>query len=98
MKDRTRVIRAGLPMPLQGAPFRPGPTLASAYHTAGDPTTSPFTYGRFHNPTWTLYEQALSDLEGGPAVVFASGMAAASAIFGVVLRPGDIVVLPSDSY
>ncbi|MBM3222857.1 MAG: cystathionine gamma-lyase, partial [Candidatus Tectomicrobia bacterium] len=36
--------------------------------------------------------------EGGPAVLFASGMAAVAAIFGVVLRPGDVVVLPADSY
>src|SRR5229473_7554670 len=98
MHSGTRVIRAGLPKPAQGAPFLPGPTFAGTYHTAGDPAGSPFTYGRFHNPTWTAYEQALSELEGGPAVIFASGMAAVAAIFGVVLRPGDVVVLPSDSY
>jgi len=98
MHSGTRVIRAGLPKPAQGAPFLPGPTFAGTYHTAGDPAGSPFTYGRFHNPTWTQYEQALSELEGGPVVVFASGMAAVAAIFGAVLRPGDAVVLPSDSY
>lgn len=92
------VTRAGLPSSTQGAPFLPGPTFASAYHAAGDPASSPFTYGRFHNPTWTQYEQALSELEGGPTVVFASGMASVAAIFGVALRPGDVLVLPSDSY
>ena len=98
MRKGTRVVRAGLPKSSQGAPFLPGPTFAGTYHTAGDPAGSPFTYGRFHNPTWTLYEQALSELEGGPVVAFASGMAAVAAIFGVVLRPGDVVVLPADSY
>lgn len=98
MRKRTLVTRAGLPPPAQGAPFLAGPTFASAYHAAGDPASATFTYGRFHNPTWTLYEHALSELEGGPAVVFASGIAAAAAIFGVVLRPGDVIVLPSDSY
>ncbi len=98
MRRRTLVTRAGLPRPSQGTPFLAGPTFAGAYHAAGDPASSAFTYGRFHNPTWTLYEQALSELEGGPVVIFASGMAAAAAIFGVVLRPGDVVVLPSDSY
>jgi cystathionine gamma-lyase len=98
MGDGTRVIRAGLPPSAQGTPFLPGPTFAAAYHAAGDPATSPFTYGRFHNPTWTQYEQALSELEGGPAVTFASGMASVAAILGVVLRPRDVLVLPSDSY
>ena len=98
MRNGTRVIRAGLLKSSPGAPFLPGPTFAGAYHAAGDPADSPFTYGRFHNPTWTQYEQALGELEGGPVVTFASGMAAAAAIFAVVLRPGDVVVLPSDSY
>lgn len=98
MGSGTRVTRAGLPPSAQGTPFLPGPTFAGTYHAAGDPANSPFTYGRFHNPTWTQYEQALSELEGGPAVVFASGMASVAAIFGVVLRSGDVLVLPSDSY
>jgi cystathionine gamma-lyase len=98
METGTRVIRAGMPKPSQGAPFLPGPTFASAYHAAGEPADSPFTYGRFHNPTWTLYEQALSELEDGRALAFASGMAAVAAVLGVALRPGNVVVLPSDSY
>jgi len=68
MRRRTLVTRAGLPRPSQGTPFLAGPTFAGAYHAAGDPASSAFTYGRFHNPTWTLYEQALSELEGGPVV------------------------------
>jgi len=98
MRDRTLVTRAGLPEATPGAPFLPGPIFAGTYHTPGDPTNSPYTYGRFHNPTWTNYEAALSALEGGPALAFSSGMAAITAIFGVVLRPGDLLVLPSDSY
>lgn len=98
MRQGTRVTRAGLPVAAQGAAFLPGPTFAGPYHAAGDPGSAPYTYGRFHNPTWSAYEQALGDLEGGPAVVFASGMAAVAAVFGVVLRPGDVVVLPADSY
>lgn len=98
MRIATRVTRAGLPPATQGAPFLPGPTFAASYHAAGDPANVPLTYGRFDNPTWSAYEHALSALEGGPAVLFASGMAAVAAIFGVVLRPGDSVVLPADSY
>ena len=98
MRDATRVVRAGLAPAAQGEPFLPGPTFAGAYHAAGDPALSPYTYGRFHNPTWTRFEDALAELEGGAAVVFASGMAATAALFGVLLRPGDTVALPADSY
>jgi cystathionine gamma-lyase len=98
MHDATKVIRAGLPDPQQGAPFTPGPVFAATYHLAGDPTPLSQSYGRFSNPTWTHFEQALSDLEGGDALVFSSGMAAVAAVFGAVLRPGDVVVLPADSY
>lgn len=98
MKPATRVVRAGLPAPQQSAPYLPGPTFAAPYHAAGEPASAPYNYGRLHNPTWTLFEQALTELEGGTALVFASGMAAIAAVFGAVLRPGDKVVLPSDSY
>src|SRR5262245_24890078 len=98
MREATRVVRAGLPPAAQGEPFLPGPIFAGAYHAAGDPAQSPYTYGRFHNPTWTRFEDALTELEGGPSIVFASGMAATAAVFSVTLRPGDVVALPADSY
>jgi cystathionine gamma-lyase len=72
--------------------------FAGPFHLAGDPESSPYTYGRHGNPTWTLFEQALGELEGGEAVVFASGMAATTALLGSVLRPGEVAVLPSDGY
>jgi cystathionine gamma-lyase len=98
MRDETLVVRAGHPPASQGAAFLPGPVLAGPFHAAGDPASSPFTYGRFHNPTWSAYEAALGELEGGTALVFASGMAATTAILGSVLRPGDVVLLPGESY
>jgi len=98
LRDATRIVRAGLPPASQGEPFLPGPVFAAMYHLAGDPATSPFTYGRFHNPTWTHYEQALAEFEGGPVVAFASGMAAVAAVFGTTLKSGDVLVMPSDGY
>lgn len=98
MREATRAVRAGLPPSAQGEPFLPGPTFAGVFHAAGDPAQSPYTYGRYHNPTWTRFEDALGELEGGSAIVFASGMAATAALFGVTLRPGDRVVLPADGY
>ncbi len=98
MRDETLVVRAGHPPASPGAAFLPGPVFAAPFHAAGDPASSPFTYGRFHNPTWSAYETALGELEGGIALVFGSGMAATTAIFGSVLRPGDVVILPAESY
>ncbi len=98
MRNATRVIRAGLPPASQGGPLMEGITFAGTYYASGDPGSSPYTYGRYHNPTWTQFEMALGELEGGTAVSFASGMAAVAAVFGITLQPGDAVVMPSDSY
>jgi cystathionine gamma-lyase len=99
MKEATRVIRAGLPDVSQGKPFRPGPSFAGTYHFAGDPASSVYTYGRYHNPTWTGYEKAISELErGSSTIVFSSGMAAVAAMLGVTLNAGDVLVVPSDAY
>ena len=98
LRDATRVLRAGLPAPAQGAPPLTGPTYASHFYLEGDPATAPYVYGRYGNPTWTLYERALEELEGGPATVFASGMAAAAAVLLPLLRPGDALVAPADGY
>ena len=98
MRIGTRVIHAGLGPPVQGEPFLGGVTFAGSYYAAGDPSTSRYTYGRDHNPTWTQFERALSELEGGIAFSFASGMAAVAAVFGTTLRPGDVLVMPSDGY
>ncbi len=98
MRIGTKVIHAGLSPAAQGEPFLSGVVFAGTYHASGDPSTIPYTYGRFDNPTWTRFEQALSELEGGPVVSFGSGMAAIAAVFGSTLRPGDVLVMPSDSY
>lgn len=98
--DGTRCVRAGLPDPVPGQPFLPGPVLAAPYHL--DPTLGPRPgldgYGRTDNPTWRALESALGELEGGDCVVFASGMAAISALLLTVARPGDTVLLPADGY
>jgi cystathionine gamma-lyase len=96
--DGTRVIRAGLPAAEQGEPFLPGPVLAAPYHLSGDPAGAEFTYGRYGNPTWSAYERALGELEGGDAVLFASGMAAVAAVLSCLVARGDAIVMPSDCY
>ena len=80
-RGRTRVIHAGLPDAEKSAPCLPGPTFAAPFHLSGDPYEAEFVYGRYGNPTWTHYEQALGSSRAATAVLFASGMAAVSAVF-----------------
>lgn len=55
-------------------------------------------YSRADNPTYDQVEALLNTLEGGQgALVFSSGMAAATALF-MSLKPGDHVVAPSVMY
>ncbi|WP_405807397.1 cystathionine gamma-lyase [Streptomyces sp. NBC_00210] len=99
--DGTRAVRAGLPEPQQYEPTLPGPVFAAHFHLSGEPT-GPYTYGRDTNPTWTHLERAIGELEapGEPVetTVFASGMAAVSAVLFSQLKAGDAVVLPDDGY
>jgi cystathionine gamma-lyase len=89
----TRAVHAGRGTPAQGEPFAPPVVLAAPYVWAGD--ADPAGYGRYGNPTWTALEAALGALEGGRALVFASGMAACDAVLRAVDRP---LVLPADGY
>ncbi len=55
-------------------------------------------YSRDHNPTYRPAELLLARLEeGADAILFASGMAAASAVLAT-LKPGDHMVLPKWGY
>ncbi|MFD0267091.1 cystathionine gamma-lyase [Streptomyces sp. NPDC127106] len=100
--DGTRAVRAGLPAPVKNEPALPGPVFAAHFHLPGD-VAGPYAYGRDTNPTWTLLEQAIGELEAPgrervDTVVFASGMAAVSAVLFSQARAGDTVVLPDDGY
>ncbi|MFK4069502.1 cystathionine gamma-lyase [Streptomyces sp. NPDC029674] len=101
--DGTRAVRVGLPEPVKHEPTLPGPVFAAHFHLPGDPTGG-YAYGRDENPTWTHLERAIGELEAPDAgadvetLVFASGMAAISAVLFSQLRAGDAVVLPDDGY
>ncbi|MCB5163290.1 cystathionine gamma-lyase [Streptomyces bambusae] len=100
--DGTRAVRAGLPEPVKNEPTLPGPVFAAHYHLPGE-VEGPYTYGRDTNPTWTLLERAIGELEapgtdGAETIVFASGMAAVSAVLLSHAAAGDTVVLPDDGY
>jgi cystathionine gamma-lyase len=94
----TRAVNAGLPEPAQGEPFLPGPVFAAPFHLQGPADATRFSYGRYTTPSWEHLEAAVGELEGGEALFFSSGMAAVSAVAIPLLRPGDVLVAPSDGY
>ena len=88
----TRAVTAGRPAAGPDAPLNTPVVLASTYGSFGE-----LEYGRYANPTWTAFEDALGDLEGGTCVSFASGMAAIGAVLDLV-PTGGTVVAPRHSY
>ncbi|MCU1320793.1 MAG: Cys/Met metabolism pyridoxal-phosphate-dependent protein [Acidobacteriaceae bacterium] len=108
MQESTRIVRSTLTPVVAGTEMHSGPVFAAPYHAPGDPAGMPYTYARSHNPTWTELERVIANMESGvtasgeayeaQAVVFASGMGAIAAVFGAVLRPGDAIVIPANSY
>ena len=57
-----------------------------------------YSYARDAHPTGRAAEAALESLEGGHALLFASGMAAASTALLGLLGPGKTVAIASDAY
>jgi cystathionine gamma-synthase len=56
-------------------------------------------YGRYGNPTWRAVERKLCELEGAEeAVLFASGMCAATTLFLERLPKGSHLIVTSDCY
>jgi cystathionine beta-lyase/cystathionine gamma-synthase len=95
----TRAVHAGLtPDPSFGSVI-PAIHQTSTYaqRAPGD-FVGDYDYARSANPTRAALEQALGELEGGVAVTFASGLAAAHALITVVCEAGSHVVLPADLY
>lgn len=57
-----------------------------------------FSYARFSSPTVAAAEQALGELDGGEALLFASGTAASAAVVLALLSPGQTVALAEGAY
>ncbi len=99
MRLETLLVHAGhAPDPATGAV---SPPLHLSTNFARRPDNSlpdGFLYARSENPNRAALERALAPLEGGAvALAFASGMAAASAVFQA-LQAGDHVIAPHDAY
>ncbi|PYR23060.1 MAG: cystathionine gamma-lyase, partial [Acidobacteria bacterium] len=70
MHRDTEIVQAGYRSVADAGTLLPGPQFSATYVTPGDPADHAMTYGRFQNPTWTAFEEALAVLDGGQAVVF----------------------------
>ncbi len=92
LSPRTLAVVAGRPERVPDAPFSEPVTFASTYVAGGE-----IEYGRYGNPTWTAFEAAIGALEGGWALAFSSGLAAASAVLSL-LPEGGTAVAPDNAY
>ena len=92
VRPATIAVTAGRPPHVPDAPLNVPLTMASTYVAGGD-----LEYGRYANPTWTAFEDALGGLEGGRCLSFASGLAAVATVFDLVGKDAKVVA-PRHAY
>ena len=97
LHPETLAVTAGRPARVVDAPLNTPLTLASTYVGDHDTSSGSVGYGRYGNPTWQALEEGIGALEGGRALTFSSGMAAAHAVLDLVV-PGSTIVLPHNCY
>ena len=88
----TYLVTSGRPSRVPGASVNVPVELTSTYAADGS-----VSYARSGNPTWHAFEEALGGLEGGRALVHASGMGAIAAALSLV-APHGTVVTPDQTY
>jgi cystathionine gamma-synthase len=91
-RPATTVVASGRPAREPDNPLNEPLTMASTYVAGGD-----VEYGRYGNPTWSAFEQALGELEGGRALAFSSGLAAVATILDLVGHEQKVVA-PRHAY
>ena len=88
----TLAISTGRPPVVADGPLNVPIVPASALHPGGSSG-----YARDGHGPWNALEDAIGTLEGGHALIFSSGMAAAAAVMGL-FPPEPIVVAPTVAY
>ena len=88
----TTAVTAGRPPREPDQPLNHPITMASTYGATGD-----LEYGRYGNPTWAAFEEALGALEGGRCLAFSTGLATVATVLDLVGQ-GATVVAPRHSY
>ncbi len=91
-RPATVAVTSGRPAHVPDNPLNQPLTMASTYVAGGD-----LEYGRYGNPTWAAFEQALGELEGGRCLAFATGLATVATVLDLV-GSGATVVAPRHAY
>jgi cystathionine gamma-synthase len=99
LSAETLVVAAGRPPREHDEPVNPPIVLSSTYFGTGALGDGDRGYGRYANPTWDPFEEALGQLEGSglPGLLYASGLAAVSSALSL-LPAGGVLVMPTHSY
>ncbi len=97
LRAETLAVAAGRPPRVVDAPLNTPPTFAATYVGTHQPGDGDLGYGRYGNPSWSATEEAIGALEGGHALTYSSGMAAAHAVLEL-LPVGGSIVLPANCY
>ena len=92
LRPATTVVSSGRPPHEPDSPLNEPLTMASTYVAGGERE-----YGRYGNPTWAAFEEALGELEGGKALAFSSGLAAVATILDLVGHQQKVVA-PRHAY
>lgn len=92
LRPATRLVTSGRPPHEPDNPLNTPLTMASTYVAGGE-----VEYGRYGNPTWSAFEEALGELEGGRALAFSSGLAAVATILDLVGHEQKVVA-PRHAY
>ncbi|UEL29233.1 PLP-dependent aspartate aminotransferase family protein [Pseudarthrobacter sp. L1SW] len=99
LSAETVVVAAGRPPRERDQPVNPPIVLSSTYFGTGALGDGDRGYGRYSNPTWDPFEEALGQLEGSelPGLLYASGLAAVSSALSLI-PAGGVLVMPTHSY
>jgi len=99
LSAETVVVAAGRPPRERDMPVNPPLVLSSTYFGTGSLDTGDRGYGRYSNPTWDPFEEALARLEGAelPGLLYSSGLAAVSSALSLI-PAGGALVMPTHSY
>ncbi|OAE03455.1 aminotransferase class I/II-fold pyridoxal phosphate-dependent enzyme [Arthrobacter sp. OY3WO11] len=99
LSAETVVVAAGRPPRERDQPVNHPVVLSSTYFGTGALGDGDRGYGRYSNPTWDPFEEALGQLEGSklPGLLYSSGLAAVSSALSLI-PPGGVLVMPMHSY
>jgi cystathionine beta-lyase/cystathionine gamma-synthase len=87
MKRETKLVHGSTP-----------PVDRATVHAYEDATPGQFYYQRYAHPVGVEAERQLSELEGGQALLFPSGMGATSALVLAMLGPGASIAVADGGY